>query len=48
MIPDLGRYAFEVMLAYGITLGLVGGLVASSVLSARKARRRLGDAERKD
>ena len=46
-MPELGRYAFEVLLAYGVTLVLVGGLVLSSVLSARRARRRLGDAERK-
>ena len=47
-MPDLGRYAFEVLLAYGVTLVLVAGLVLSSVLAARKARRRLGDAERRD
>ena len=45
-MPDLGRYAFEVLLAYGITIVLVGGLVVASVLSARRARHRLGDAER--
>ena len=47
-MPELGRYAFEVLLAYGVTLILVGGLVLFSILSARRARRRLGDAERRD
>ena len=40
-MPDLGRYAVEVLLAYGASAVLIGGLVAASVLSARRARRRL-------
>lgn len=42
---DLGRYAFDVWLAYGATGALVGGLVAQSLLASRAARARLGEAE---
>ena len=45
MMPDLGRYAAEVLLAYGASGVLIGGLVAVSVLSARRARRRLAAEE---
>lgn len=43
-MPDLGRYAAEVLLAYGASAVLIGGLVGASLLGARRARRRL-DAE---
>ena len=42
---DLGRYAFEVWLAYGVTAILVGGIVAQSILAARAVKARLGEAE---
>ena len=42
---DLGRHAFDVLLAYGVTGLLVGGLIAWSVLVARATRVRLGEAE---
>ena len=42
----LGRYAFDVLLAYGVTILLVGGLVAQSIAASRAARRALEDAER--
>ena len=41
---DLGRYAFDILLAYGLSGALIVGLVAQSVLASRAARRRL-DAE---
>ncbi len=44
-MPDLGRYAAEVLLAYGASAALIGGLVLASVLSARRARRRLAAEE---
>ena len=40
-MPDLGRYAAEVLLAYGASAVLIGGLIAASLLGARRARRRL-------
>lgn len=42
---DLGKYAFDIWLAYGVSAALVLGLVAQSVLAARGARRRLDAAE---
>ncbi|MBM2577887.1 heme exporter protein CcmD [Jannaschia sp. Os4] len=42
---DLGKYAFDVWLAYAVSLGLVGGLVVQTVLRARAVKRRLGEAE---
>ena len=42
----LGRYAVDILLAYGLTGLLVGGLVAQSLLAARAARRALEEAER--
>ena len=47
MMPDLGSYAAEVLLAYGVTAALLGGLVALSLVQARRARARLGEAERR-
>lgn len=37
-MPDLGKYAAEVTLAYGVTLVLLAGIVLLSVRQARKAR----------
>ena len=42
---DLGKYAFDVWLAYGVSVGLVGGLVAQTVIRARAVKRRLGERE---
>ena len=45
MMPDLGRYAVEVTLAYGVSLGLLAALVALSVARARRVARDLDAAE---
>lgn len=45
MIPDLGKYALEVGLAYGVSLALILGIVVLSVAQARRARRALEEAE---
>jgi len=45
MIPDLGRYATEVMLAYGVSLALIAAIVLVSVARARKVARDLDAAE---
>ncbi|TFL19672.1 heme exporter protein CcmD [Jannaschia formosa] len=37
----LGKYAFDILLAYGLTALLIGGLILQSVLAARAARRQL-------
>ena len=44
----LGKYAFDIWLAYGLSAALILGLVVQSVLAARAARRRLKAAERAD
>jgi heme exporter protein D len=45
MMPDLGKYAFEVLSAYAVSILLLAGIVALSVLRARKVRRELDEAE---
>ncbi|WGH78949.1 heme exporter protein CcmD [Jannaschia ovalis] len=38
---ELGKYAFDILLAYGLTAVLILGLVVQSLLAARAARRAL-------
>ncbi|MCX7890457.1 MAG: heme exporter protein CcmD [Rhodobacteraceae bacterium] len=45
MMPELGRYAFTVLAAWGVTFGLTGGLVALSLWQAARARRALSRRE---
>jgi len=42
---DLGKHAFDIWLAYGVTGALLGGVIVQSILAARRARRRLAEAE---
>jgi heme exporter protein D len=44
-MPDLGRYATEVLSAYAGSIALLGLLIAASVWKARKVLRQLRDAE---
>ena len=44
-MPDLGKYAAEVLLAYGVTLTLLAGIVAISIARYRRMRQTLEDAE---
>jgi len=44
-MPDLGRYATEVLMAYAGTIVLLGMLIAASVWKARKVLRQLREAE---
>jgi heme exporter protein D len=44
---ELGRYAFDILLAFGISLGLIASLVAQSAWSSRRIRRRLEGEERR-
>ena len=44
-MPDLGKYAVEVLSAYGVSLALLLGLVWVSVARARKVRAELKDIE---
>ena len=45
MMPDLGKYAATVLMAYGATLVLLAGLVWLSVWQGRRMARRLAEAE---
>ncbi|SEO68006.1 heme exporter protein D [Salinihabitans flavidus] len=45
MIPDLGKYAAEVLSAYGASLVILAVLIGLSVRRARKVRRELEQLE---
>ncbi len=45
MMPDLGRYAVAVLSAYGLSLALIGALVALVVWRGARVRRTLAEAE---
>ena len=45
MMPDLGRYAAEVLSAYGSSIFLLALVVTASVWKARKVRAKLEDVE---
>lgn len=45
-MPDLGKYAVEVLAAYGVTLLLIAMLVALTFHRGRKARLALKEAEK--
>lgn len=44
-MPDLGKYAVEVGAAYAVSIALLVGLVAISIMRARKTARALKEAE---
>jgi len=44
-MPDLGKYAVEVLSSYGVSLGLLAVLVIASVLRARKVKAQLDEVE---
>lgn len=49
MIPDLGKYAVEVSLAYGVSIALLALIIVLSWTKSRKVHQALQDAEaRKD
>ncbi len=45
MIPDLGKYAFAVLAAYGSTLVLLALLIGVSFWRSRKVKAELDDVE---
>jgi heme exporter protein D len=45
MIPDLGKYAAEVLAAWGATLAILAAVTAASLWRARVVRRALEAAE---
>jgi heme exporter protein D len=44
-VPDLGKYAVEVLAAYGVSLLLLGGLVLLSVRRSRQIKAQLAKVE---
>ncbi len=48
MMPDLGAYAGPVLMAYAVTLLLLGGLLLRTLQRARKVRTALEKLERRD
>ena len=47
MMPDLGKYAFEVLTAYGVSLTVLLALVWASLGRAARVKRRLNEKERR-
>ncbi len=47
MMPELGKYAGAVLSAYGVTLVLLAGLVAATLLRGAQVKRALEEAERR-
>ncbi len=45
MMPELGKYAFEVLSAYGVSLLLLAALLGLSIARDRRARADLRHAE---
>lgn len=45
MIPDLGKYAAEVLTAYGVSIALLIGIIAMSVRRSRKVAAQLAKVE---
>ena len=45
MMPDLGRYAVEVLTAYGVSIALILALIVWSCLRGARVRRALAEAE---
>ena len=46
-MPELGKYAAEVLSAYALAIALIGGLIAVTLLQGAKARRDLAEIEKR-
>ncbi len=46
-MPDLGKYADAVLSAYAVSIVLILGLVAVSVIRARRIRKQLQEVEKR-
>jgi heme exporter protein D len=46
-MPELGKYAVEVLSSYGVSLALLGVLGALSLMRARRVRQQLEALERR-
>lgn len=41
MMPDLGKYVVEVLVAYGISIALLAGMIWASIYRSRRVQARL-------
>ena len=46
-MPELGKYAAEVLSAYAVAFVLIGGLIALTLVQGARARRELSDIEKR-
>ena len=46
-MPELGKYAAEVLTAYGVSLALLLGIVGLSLERAARVKRQLGERDRR-
>ncbi len=44
-MPELGKYAFEVLMAYGLSIGLILALCGASLWRAKRVEKALRDVE---
>lgn len=44
-MPDLGKYAVTILSAYGVTIILLVGVIATSLMKARKTKDQLAELE---
>lgn len=44
-MPDLGKYAFTVLASYGVTIGLLGMLIAGSLWTSKRTKTKLKELE---
>ncbi len=47
MMPELGKYAFEVLTSYGVAVALLAALGTISLIRARRMRRDLAALEKR-
>ena len=45
MMPDLGKYAFAVLVSYGATFALLAALVAMTLVQRARAKKTLAEVE---
>lgn len=46
-MPDLGKYAVEVLSAYGVSLALIVAIVWASISRAKKVKSQLAEIEKR-
>ena len=45
-MPDLGDYAFEILMSYGISIGLLLAIIGLSYVQSRRAKAALEEVEK--